>query len=58
MKMKNLNRLWHDEEGQDLLEYALLVALSGFIGFAINTLLAPAIVKAFSTAAANLASTT
>ena len=38
--MKNLmKRLWHEEEGQDLIEYALLVALVALAAvFGMNSL--------------------
>jgi pilus assembly protein Flp/PilA len=57
--MKNfLVRLWKDEEGQDLVEYALLVvliALGAIIGM--NTL-ATAINTTFGSAATNLTTAT
>jgi pilus assembly protein Flp/PilA len=52
-----LNRLWREEEGQDLVEYGLLVVLIALAAIAAMGSLATAISKAFSTAAANLTST-
>lgn len=51
-------RLWKEEEGQDLTEYALLVVLVGLTSITAMTSLAQAISKAFSSAATNLTSTT
>jgi pilus assembly protein Flp/PilA len=53
--MKNLvARLWKDEEGQDLTEYALLLVLVSLAAIGALTPLATAINKVFSTAAVNL----
>jgi pilus assembly protein Flp/PilA len=53
--MKNvLGRLWKDEEGQDLVEYALLVVLISLAAVAAMANLASGISDAFSNAAANL----
>ena len=53
--MKNLlRRLWRDEEGQDLVEYALLVVLISLAAIAAMNNLASGISDAFSNAAANL----
>jgi pilus assembly protein Flp/PilA len=53
--MKNLmGRLWKDEEGQDLVEYALLVVLISLAAVAAMSNLASGISDAFSNAAANL----
>ena len=55
--MKNLFiRLWKDEEGQDLVEYALLVVLVALGAVVAMRSLASAISDAFSNAAANLTS--
>jgi pilus assembly protein Flp/PilA len=52
-KMKNiLMRLWKEEEGQDLIEYALLVALIALGVAAVFPKLAAAIVLTFSDATA------
>jgi len=49
--MKNLlNRLWKEEEGQDLVEYALLIALIALTLTAAISGLATAISKVFSNA--------
>ncbi|HVB34871.1 MAG TPA: Flp family type IVb pilin [Patescibacteria group bacterium] len=55
--MKNLlYRLWKEEEGQDLVEYALLVVLIALGAIAAMKSLASAISDAFSNASANLMS--
>jgi len=51
-----LRRLWQEEEGQDLVEYALLVVLVGLAAIGAMGSLAAAISKAFSSAAQNLTS--
>ncbi|MGB6200108.1 MAG: hypothetical protein WA871_02115 [Candidatus Acidiferrales bacterium] len=54
--MKNLlKRLWFETEGQDLTEYALLVALVGLGATTAMNGLATGINTAFSLAASNLA---
>ena len=56
--MKNLFRkLWKDEEGQDLVEYALLVVLISLGAVAAMTSLASGISDAFSNAVAQLTTT-
>jgi Flp pilus assembly pilin Flp len=58
-KMKPLlYRLWKEEEGQDLTEYALLVVLVGLTSIAAMSNLATAISTAFSSAAVNLTGAT
>jgi len=58
-KMKNLFRkLWKDEEGQDLVEYALLVVLISLGAVAAMKNLASGISDAFSNAVAQLTSAT
>ncbi len=57
--MKNLLlRLWKEEDGQDLTEYALLVVLVGLASVAAMGTLSAAISKAFSSAAACMTTTT
>jgi pilus assembly protein Flp/PilA len=57
--MKNLlMRLWKEEEGQDLTEYALLLVLLSLAAIGSLGTLANAINKAFNTAAGNLNTTT
>ena len=54
----DLKRLWSEQEGQDLTEYALLVVL---IALALASSIKPfsnAITSVFSNAAANLSTTT
>lgn len=51
-----MNRLWEEEEGQDLVEYGLLVVLIGLFAIAAMGQLANAISNVFSTAATNLTS--
>jgi pilus assembly protein Flp/PilA len=53
-----LTRLWQDESGQDLTEYALLVVLIALAAVASMKALATAISNVYSTAAANLTSAT
>jgi len=53
--MRNaFTRLWKDEEGQDLTEYALLLVLLSLAAVASLSSLASAINGAFSTAVTNL----
>jgi len=53
--MKNrMKRLWKEEEGQDLIEYALLVALVALAATAGMNTLASAINNAFSTVGGDL----
>jgi pilus assembly protein Flp/PilA len=55
--MKNLlNRLWKEEEGQDLVEYGLLVVLVALGAIAGMSTLANAINSTFGTAGADLTS--
>ena len=55
LEMKNpLSRLWKDEDGQDLSEYALLVTLVALGSVAAMGNLSQAISKTFSSAAANM----
>ena len=55
---KQLLRLWREEKGQDLTEYALLLVLLSLAAVAFLSPLATAINKVFSNAAANLTVTT
>jgi pilus assembly protein Flp/PilA len=53
--MKNvLMRLWKEEEGQDLVEYILLVVLVALGAIAGMSALATALNTAFSSASANM----
>jgi pilus assembly protein Flp/PilA len=53
--MKNLLlRLWREEEGQDLTEYALLLVLIALIAVASLRIVGQAVSNVFSNAAANL----
>ena len=52
--MNFLKRLWNEEEGQDLIEYALLVALVALAATAGMGTLATAINTAFGTVATRL----
>jgi pilus assembly protein Flp/PilA len=57
--MKTLfRRLWQEEEGQDLVEYALLVVLIALAATVAMRSLSSAISDAFSNAAANLTTST
>ncbi len=56
--MKNLMiRLWKEEEGQDLTEYALLLVLLSLAAIATLSTLASAINSVFNKAAGNLSAT-
>ena len=56
--MKNLMlRLWKEDEGQDLTEYALLLVLLSLAAIATLGTLASAINSVFSQAASNLSAT-
>lgn len=50
-----LKRLWHEDEAQDLTEYALLLVLLSLAAIAFLGTLAKAISNVFSNAASNLA---
>lgn len=52
---RELVRLWREEEGQDLVEYALLVVLVALVLISAMQSLASGISTVFSNAAANLA---
>ena len=54
--MNTLLRLWKEDQGQDLVEYALLVVLISMGALASMRTLASAISDAFSNASANLTS--
>jgi Flp pilus assembly pilin Flp len=55
-KMKNLlMRLWKEEEGQDTVEYALLLVLISLVAIVAMSNVGVAANKVFSNAAANLA---
>ncbi|MFZ3210664.1 MAG: Flp family type IVb pilin [Terriglobales bacterium] len=49
--MQTFRRLWSDDEGQDLVEYALLVFLISVAAITILTTLGTDVSKVFSTAA-------
>ena len=53
-----LKRLWNEEEGQDLVEYGLLVVLVALFAIASMSTLATSISQAFSNASTNLTSAT
>ena len=53
--MNTLHRLWKEEQGQDLVEYALLVVLISMGALTAMHTLASAISDAFSNAATNMA---
>jgi pilus assembly protein Flp/PilA len=58
MQMKMLARLWADEEGQDLTEYALLVVLLALAAVTGINSLATAINGVFTAAGTNLTTNT
>jgi pilus assembly protein Flp/PilA len=53
---KHLLRLWKEEEGQDLTEYALLLVLIALAAVVVMGTLGSAINNVFSTAASQLTS--
>jgi pilus assembly protein Flp/PilA len=53
-----LKRLWHEEEGQDLVEYALVMVLVALAAITGMKGLASAIATIFNNAATNLAAST
>ena len=53
-----LKRLWKEEEGQDLTEYALLLVLISLIAVASLQVAGQAVSDAFSNSAANLTTNT
>jgi pilus assembly protein Flp/PilA len=55
--LKTLKSLWNDEEGQDLVEYALLIVLISLVAIASVATVGHAVSDAFSNAAANLTTT-
>jgi Flp pilus assembly pilin Flp len=58
VKMKNLLvRLWNEQEGQDLTEYALLLVLLSLAAIATLGTLASAINSVFNQAAGNMSAT-
>lgn len=56
--MKFLIRLWREEEGQDLVEYALLLVLISLVAVAVMRNLGLAVSNVFSNAATNLTAAT
>lgn len=56
--MNTLLRLWKEEQGQDLMEYALLVVLISMGALAAMHSLASAVSDSFSNAAKNMVSAT
>ena len=56
--MKLLSRLWAEEEGQDLTEYALLVVLLALAAIAGMNQLATVINTVFTSAGSNLTANT
>lgn len=58
LNMKDLlKRLWQEEEGQDLVEYGLLIVLVGLAAIASMKGLASSVSAIFSSAATSLTST-
>ncbi|HZT71785.1 MAG TPA: Flp family type IVb pilin [Terriglobia bacterium] len=56
--VKLLKRLWREEEGQDLTEYALLLVLIALAAVAVMGTLGSTISNAFNTASSTLNSVT
>ncbi|MGH9703268.1 MAG: Flp family type IVb pilin [Candidatus Acidiferrales bacterium] len=54
MKKRILHRLWREESGQDLTEYALLLVMLSLVAVASMGKIANTIKNVFSNAAANL----
>jgi len=55
--MQTLKRLWNDEQGQDLTEYALLVVLISLVAIASMQTMGATISDVFTAASANLTTT-
>jgi pilus assembly protein Flp/PilA len=55
---RTLKKLWQEEEGQDLVEYALIAALIALASVAALNTLATDLQTAFSNAVVNMSSTT
>ncbi len=53
-----LLRLWREEEGQDVIEYALLLVLISLIAISSITIVGQAVSNAFSNAAVNVTTAT
>jgi pilus assembly protein Flp/PilA len=53
-----LRRLWGEEEGQDLIEYALLLVLISLIAISSITIVGQVVSNAFNNAAANVTTAT
>lgn len=53
-----IKKLWQDEEGQDLTEYALLLVLVSLVAIATMQTLGSSISTVFANAASNLVSAT
>jgi pilus assembly protein Flp/PilA len=53
-----LKKLWHEEDGQDLVEYALVAALIALASVAALNNVAGSLTTAFTNAVANMSSTT
>lgn len=51
-----MKRLWNEEEGQDLTEYALLVVLITLAALAAMSVMGSAVSNTFSNAATNMTS--
>jgi pilus assembly protein Flp/PilA len=56
--MKIVQRLWKEQEGQDLTEYALLMVLIALVAIASMQTLGTTVSNVFSNAAANLTTAT
>lgn len=52
--LKLCRRLWQEEAGQDLTEYALLLVLISLVAIAAMGILGSAVSNAFSNAASNM----
>lgn len=53
---KYLKRMWRDEEGQDLTEYALIMALISLLAVAVLKVIGFTVANVFSTASSSMIS--
>jgi pilus assembly protein Flp/PilA len=53
---KILHRLWHEDSGQDLVEYALVAALIALVSVASMNSVAALLTTAFTNAVSNMSS--
>ena len=56
--MEHAKRLWHEEEGQTLVEYGLLISLIALVVIAVLTVMGRRISNTFNAASSKLSTTT